>query len=323
MNLSSRLEPSSAAHGVPATSELRFDFPGLRIGVAEYEEGPTGCTVFHLTDGANCAVDVRGGSTGLVGGYSRVDAICLAGGSLYGLEAASGVAAGLLADRGGKVGWGQIAAVSGAIIFDFGGRSNAVYPDKALGLAAYRAAQPGVFLVGRRGVGRSASVGKFPDYPRYEREPGGQGAASAQVGGARVFVATVVNAIGVVVDREGRVVRGLRDRETGLRRHPRDVLIAGGAKATPAPSDGVPENTTLTVVVTDQPMTSLLLAQLGRQVHSSMARAIQPFHTPRDGDILFTLSTGTAAMAVDDAALAEVASDLAWDAVLRAVASLQ
>jgi hypothetical protein len=31
--------------------ELRFDFPGLRVGIAEYEDGPTGCTVFHLPPG--------------------------------------------------------------------------------------------------------------------------------------------------------------------------------------------------------------------------------------------------------------------------------
>jgi hypothetical protein len=27
---------------------LEFDFPGLQVGVAAYEEGPTGCTVFSL-----------------------------------------------------------------------------------------------------------------------------------------------------------------------------------------------------------------------------------------------------------------------------------
>ena len=32
----------------PNARALEFDFPGLEIGIAEYEEGPTGCTVFHL-----------------------------------------------------------------------------------------------------------------------------------------------------------------------------------------------------------------------------------------------------------------------------------
>jgi L-aminopeptidase/D-esterase-like protein len=131
--------------------ELRFDFPGLRIGVAEYEEGPTGCTVFHLPPGgAACAIDVRGGSPGTIGNYEWAHAICFAGGSLYGLEAACGVAAELLAARGNTVGWTDIEVVPGAIIFDFGRRENAIYPDRELGRAALRAARPGVFpLVAR------------------------------------------------------------------------------------------------------------------------------------------------------------------------------
>src|SRR5256885_16602207 len=72
--------------------ELRFDFPGLEIGVAEYDEGPTGCTVFSFPSGpVPCSVDVRGGSPAVSGaGIDFVDAICLAGGALYGPEAAGG-----------------------------------------------------------------------------------------------------------------------------------------------------------------------------------------------------------------------------------------
>jgi 6-aminohexanoate-oligomer endohydrolase len=80
MNPLQRLEPRIPA--VAPGAQLRYDFPGLRIGVAEYDEGPTGCTVLHLAGGANCAVDVRGGSPGLLGAYPRCEAVCLAGGSL-------------------------------------------------------------------------------------------------------------------------------------------------------------------------------------------------------------------------------------------------
>jgi L-aminopeptidase/D-esterase-like protein len=312
-----QLEPRLPSPGTGG--ELKFDFPGLRIGVAEYDEGPTGCTVFHFAPGGHCAVDVRGGSPGLLGSYPWTEVVCIAGGSLYGLEAATGVAATMLEEREGDVSWGRIATVCSGIIYDFGPRSNAIYPDKALGRAAYRAAQPGVFMQGRRGAGRSATCGKFPDYPDYEREYAGQGAAFGLCGGSRVFVATVVNSIGVVVDREGRVVRGLRDRKTGERRHPRDVLQPTAAPAAAPASAPVTENTTITLVATDHPLPPVLLTQLGRQVHSSMARAIQPFHTPRDGDILFTVSTGTSTASVNNWALAEFASDLAWDAVLAAV----
>jgi L-aminopeptidase/D-esterase-like protein len=65
----------------------------------------------------------------------HVDAICFAGGSCYRLEAASGVMAGLLERRRGSNRWNEIAYVPGAIVFDFGGRENAVHPDRELGVA--------------------------------------------------------------------------------------------------------------------------------------------------------------------------------------------
>src|SRR5918912_509082 len=158
------------------TRELEFDFPGLRIGVAEYEDGPTGCTVFHFANGgAMLERDVRGGSPGLFGDLDWVDAICLAGGSLYGLEAAAGVAAELLDQRGRDTGWTAIADVTGAIIFDFGPRETTVYPDKELGRAALRNAVDGRFPLGQRGAGRSATVGKT--FGLEYRERGGQGGA--------------------------------------------------------------------------------------------------------------------------------------------------
>ena len=67
---------------------LRFDFPGVSVGSAHYEEGPTGATVIHIPAGARTAVDARGGAVGLSGGYDFNHAICLAGGAGYGLEAA-------------------------------------------------------------------------------------------------------------------------------------------------------------------------------------------------------------------------------------------
>jgi 6-aminohexanoate-oligomer endohydrolase len=313
-----RLSNDTAAL-VPRTSfdgpELRFDFPGLEIGVAEYDEGPTGCTVFSFSEGAACSIDIRGGSPGVSGaGYDLVHAICLAGGSLYGLEAAAGVAAELLARRGYRTGWLEIPLVAGAIIFDWGPRDNAVYPDKELGRAALRAARPGVFPVGRRGAGRSATAGKLFAYE--EGEPTGQGAAFRQIGETRLAVFTVVNAVGAVVDREGEVVRGQYDRQTGLRRElvpGVEERLAGGTPVRPPPG-----NTTLTVVATNLSLDPRQLRTLGRQVHASMARAIQPFHALEDGDVLFAVSTGEieSDLLLDTTALGVVGSEVAWDAVL-------
>jgi len=291
---------------------LELDFPGLEIGVAEYEEGPTGCTVFHFPSGASVATDVRGGSPGTIGGYEWLHAICLAGGSLYGLEASTGVAAELLARRGYAVGWTEIALVSGAIIFDYGPRTNAVYPDKELGRAALRAAREGVFPLGTRGAGRSATVGKTFEFA--QGEPAGQGGAFRALGPTRLAVFTVVNAVGAIVDRKGQVVRGHLERATGTR----GPLVAGieSLHAPPAPAP-LPGSTTLTVLVTNQRLARRPLTQLGRQVHASMARAIHPFHALVDGDVLYAVSTDEVDNAeVDSISLGVVASELAWDAVL-------
>ena len=43
---------------------LTFDFPGVKVGVAEYEEGPTGTTVLYFPTPVVAAVDVRGGAPG-------------------------------------------------------------------------------------------------------------------------------------------------------------------------------------------------------------------------------------------------------------------
>jgi L-aminopeptidase/D-esterase-like protein len=295
---------------------LEFDFPSFRVGIAEYDEGPTGCTVFHFLERAACATDVRGASAATIGGYELVDAICLAGGSAYGLEAATGVAAGLFAARGYSRAWTDIALVSGAILFDFGRRESAVYPDKTLGLVAFEHARPGVFPLGARGAGRSATVGKAIAYE--QGEPSGQGGAFMQAGPTKLAVFTAVNALGAVVDRDGRVVRGNLDPDRGERRGYLDALRERLDEGEPpAPEPG---STTLTVVVTNQQLPMRELRQLGRQVHGSMARAIQPFNAIFDGDVLYAVTTGEVENpALDVTALGALGSELAWDAVLAAV----
>jgi L-aminopeptidase/D-esterase-like protein len=292
--------------------ELHFDFPGLRVGVAEYEEGPTGCTVFQLPPGgAACSVDVRGGSPGTIGNYEWVHAVCFAGGSLYGLEAACGVSAELMAMRGYTVGWTDVELTLGAIVYDFGRRDNAIYPDRELGRAALRAAREGVFPLGRRGAGRSVTVGKT--FGLEQGEFAGQGGAFRAIGPTRIAVFTVVNAFGAIVDREGNVVRGHYDAERGTRTPLVEALEAQLPQAAPG-------NTTLTLVLTNQQLTRRELRQIGVQVHASLARAIQPFHGLVDGDVLYTVSTGEVENEeLPSMSLAVVASELAWDAVLSSV----
>ena len=290
---------------------LEFDFPAFQIGVAEYEEGPTGCTVFYFPNGVATAIDVRGGLVGKTGDYEWNNAICLAGGSLYGLEAAAGVTAELFVRH--EYSLENFALVSGAIIYDYIRRENRIYPDLALGRAALLAARPGVFPLGARGVGRSANCGAVFDPAR--SEPSGQGGAFRQVGPTKLAVFSVVNALGVVLNRQGEVVRGNRDPQTGQRSHPFPELESRLERGEPtAPPFG---NTTLTVIVTNQKLDKRELNQLARQVHSSMARIIYPFHTLMDGDVLYAVTTNEVEHpTLSVAGLGMLASELLWGAVL-------
>ncbi|MEM7028047.1 MAG: P1 family peptidase [Chloroflexota bacterium] len=293
---------------------LAFDFPNLEIGVAEYEEGPTGCTVFYFPKGALTAVDVRGGSVGTIGNFEWNHAICLAGGSLYGLESVTGVSAELFSQRGYQTGFEDIALVSGAIIYDYPPRDNAIYPDKQLGRAAMKAVRTGNFPLGRHGAGCSASVGN--GFESVKGELSGQGGAFQQIGDVKIAAFTVVNAIGAIVDRQGAVVKGHLDSETGDRFHSYEVLEQ---RRTQSDSSTPPHgNTTLTVVVTNQRVQSL--KQLAKQIHASMGRAIQPFQTMFDGDTLYAVTTNEVDNSdLSDMDLGVVASEVVWDAVLSIV----
>ena len=309
----------------PSAQELRFDLPGVEIGIAEYEDGPTGATVFHFPKPVMVAVDVRGGSPGTINtdtlrlSYDEpyVDAITFAGGSSYGLSVATGVAEALRDRREDPGALANVATVAGAIIFDLGPRRFTTRtPDGALGRQALAAAKPGIFPLGARGAGRFATQGGYFDARTYS----GQGGAVRQIGPTKVAVFTVVNALGHVVDRDGRVVRcaGTKPNDCG------SIQSRIGARLQKvAGEQGKGGNTTLTLVLTNQKLPVWALQRLAVQVHMSMARAIQPFATTNDGDVLFAATTGEVdnpKLGVADLGL--LASEAAWDAVLSSVPKL-
>jgi len=161
-------------------------------------------------------------------------------------------------------------------------------------------------------------VGKF--FGARYMEPAGQGGAFRQVGRSKIAVFTVVNAVGAVVDRQGRVVRGNRAPESGLRTSFAADLLDGTdrRKRQLEKTPGALENTTLTLLVINRRVRHLELGRLAIQTHTSMARAIQPFHTEHDGDVLFAVSTGE--VEDTDASMQDIAvhaGEVAWDAVLR------
>jgi L-aminopeptidase/D-esterase-like protein len=310
--------------------DLKFDFPGLRIGVAEYAEGPTGTTVFHFPDRVKAAVDVRGGFPGTFNvdilrlGYDTkiMDAFVISGGSIYGLAAAGGVLAALKEDghRSGDI--SNVGFAAGAIVFDLGDRRvNEICPDAALGAAALRAAREGVFPLGAHGAGRMTKQGLYFGLDLHS----GQGGAFRQVGKTKIAAFVVANPVGLIVDRQGRLAVGGQMLPRGLTTiadalagvpYPRDA--AGFMKQGHWPEAATPmSNTTISLVVTNRKLPFAAVQRMGYQVHSSMGRAIQPFATGWDGDVHFAATTDE----VDDpnfpeAEIATLASEVMWDALL-------
>jgi L-aminopeptidase/D-esterase-like protein len=241
-------------------------------------------------------VDIRGGAVGqTMGQDGLVDAVCFTGGSLHGLEAAAGVMAEFGEDRADTTSPGKIPVVAGACIYDFlaPGRKRG-HPSQELGQQAYRAAlaSSGECPTGKVGAGRSATVGKMGYALGFEdifSEPGGQGAAAGTftLSNGKIFnmfVCTVVNSLGAILDDQGKVIRGHKDangrhwtaNELLERRPPPSVMPRVGGC-----------NTTLTFVAMDFPCSDYYARQIARQIHTSLARVIDPFHTLDDGDVLY------------------------------------
>jgi len=227
--------------------------------------------------------------------------------------------------------WGNIGFAAGAIIYDFGGhRLNEIYPDKRLAQEALRQLRPGVFPLGAQGAGRMPMQGSFFGCGAHS----GQGGAFRQVGDIKIAAFTVVNAVGAIVDRAGKLVRCHRNRlwrdDEGafelLKRVGTGTLLAenGHAPGTRASGRGgqLTQATTISLVVTNRKMSASELQRLAVQVHSSMARGIQPYATATDGDTLYAVSTQEVDVPqekLSNLQLDTMAGELMWDAILASV----
>ena len=311
---------------------LKFDWPMIKIGTASYENGPTGTTVIHFGDKSSVAIDVRGGGPGTVNApymemgypFPELDTIVIAGGSWYGLEATTAVASALkddgLRDGDAFATVPNIAMSVGSIIFDFGGRRlNEIYPDKKLGQAAFRAAKTGNFPLGATGAARFAKSGGFFGCNSFS----GQGAAFKQIGKVKLAAFTVVNAYGSIVDRNGNVPSCYT--ESGLETNiPVADLFSdygkGLEKKIAALKNKHKQNTTISILVTNQKLKPAYLKRLAVQVNTSMARSLQPYGTLFDGDVFYAVSTEEIEDGeLNSVELGIVASELMWDAVLSSI----
>ncbi len=321
------LVPDTGLHG----PVLTFDWPDIEIGAGSYEAGPTGMTIIRFAHRAAVVVDSRGGAPGTFNtdalrlGYSRAlwDAVVFAGGSAYGEEAITSVATGLK-DEGIRSGaWNNIALATGAVIYDLGPRRlNEIYPDKALARATLFPLRSGVFPLGAQGAGRMAMQGTFFGCNAHS----GEGGAFRQLGNVKIAAFVVVNASGVITDRDGDLVSCHRAASWGSLTKVSELMAhvplgrTDSWQPEAAEPGGVTRNTTISLIVTNQRLDYAGLERLAIQVHTSMARGIQPFSTYLDGDTLFAASTQEVrAGEMNQMDLDTVASDVMWDAILASV----
>jgi L-aminopeptidase/D-esterase-like protein len=301
------------------------DIPGITVGHFTDERRPTGCTVVLTPAGAVCGVDVRGGAPGTretdvldpVNSVAQVHGVVLAGGSAFGLEAASG-AVWFLEEKGAGFAAGpvRVPIVPSAVLFDLGIGDPTVRPDAGAGYAAARAAKAGPIEEGNVGAGAGATVGKLLGSSRAMR--GGLGTASIRVeDGLIVAALVVVNAVGDVMDpTTGRIIAGARSEDGKIIEGSMRAMMAG--KLAPrAPSAG--ENTTIGVVATNAGLTKAQATKVAQMAHDGLARAIAPAHTPWDGDTIFALSAGRFAPGAGVLAVGALAAEVVARAIVRGV----
>jgi L-aminopeptidase/D-esterase-like protein len=266
---------------------------GISVGHFSDHEGLTGCTAVLAPAGVTASVDIRGGAPGtldtaLLSPYASVaeiHGVLLTGGSAPGLGAAAGLSVFLREEGCGyRTPYARVPLVVAAVIYDLGVGSAQACPRPEDAYQAAVSAGDGIDE-GSVGAGTGATVGKLLGAAGLMK--GGIALCTVRVGGdVTVSALTVVNALGDVIAEDGSILAGAR--RAGAFVDSERLLMALPA----APTFTGVESTTLSVVMTDARLDKLQCAIVARMSHDGLARAINPVHTPVDGDCVFVLATG-------------------------------
>ncbi len=276
--------------------------PGVEVGHWTDLEAATGVTVISLPEPNLAVFEARGGAPGtretaLLAPSMKIEtiqALVFSGGSAFGLATADGVMTELAAEgRGHPTPAGPVPIVPAAILYDLFVGENAP-PGAAAGAAAYRARSADPVPLGTVGAGTGATVSKWNGFDNMRKA--GIGSSSTRVGTATLGVLAAVNAVGDVVDLNGK-------------------WITGGPTLSPPEIEGFRENTTLIAIVTDAKLSKSDLLRLAVRSHDAMAVTLRPAHTRYDGDIVFAVSCG------DEEADLDVLGEAAFSAVSAAIIS--
>lgn len=298
-----------------------LDIKGLKVGHAQNTEAKTGVTVVIAENGAVCGVDVRGAAPGTretdllnpINQMEKVQAIVLAGGSAYGLEAASGVMDYLEEQNiGFDVGVTKVPIVPSAVLFDLDNGNAFVRPDKDMGREACENANSEHLDEGDFGAGCGARIGKIL---------GREGSANSGIGswaqttenGITVAALIAVNAFGDVYEN-GSIMAGAKNKEGAFVNCEEGVLQMASALSFAG------KNTTIGIIATNVALTKAQATKVAGMAHDGLARCIRPIHTTMDGDTLFCLSTQEIEFPTTPTDVVGIlAAKVTQEAVLRAV----
>jgi L-aminopeptidase/D-esterase-like protein len=283
------------------------DIDGILVGHAQDFSALTGCTVIIYPDGAVGGVDQRGGAPGTretdlmrpMHMVEKIHAVLLAGGSAFGLDAASGVMKYLEEKRiGFNTGVARVPIVPAAVIFDLGlGRSD-VRPTAEMGYQSCIDASHLPPEQGNFGAGTGASVGKIFGITQAMKT--GIGTACIELGGGlRVSAIMVVNAFGDVFEQDSTtIIAGARTIRKGPIKIGSEELFANTLETMKSLMGKAvlnisnKQNTVIGVVVTNAVLTKEEANKVAQMAHNGLARTIRPAHTMFDGDTVFVMATG-------------------------------
>ena len=302
------------------------DVVPVRIGQVENTEAGTGCTVFLCPEGMRAGLDVRGG-----GPASResqlldprmaakvIHGIVLAGGSAFGLGAASGVQQFLEEQGVGfDVGVTKVPLVAQSDLFDLTVGDAFTRPDEAMGYAAAkRAWEAPNYQDGNFGAGCGATVGKIRGMNYCIKT--GVGSYAIETNGLRVGAVVALNALGDIRDyKTGKQIAGpLNDAKNGYL-NTLDCMT----ETAEVVENRFAGNTTLAVVLTNAAFDKAALCKIAGMGHDGYARSIAPVHTTMDGDSIYAVSVGD--LVAEQDVVGALAADVISEAIVRAVQSAE
>jgi L-aminopeptidase/D-esterase-like protein len=308
------------------------DIPGILVGHAQDEQALTGCTVVLCEGGAIGGVDQRGGAPGTretdamhpMHLVNEVHAVVLAGGSAFGLDAATGVVR-YLEERG--VGFdvrvARVPIVPAAILFDLGIGKSDVRPDAEMGYQACLNASADPPAEGNVGAGTGATVGKILGLAGAMKS--GIGTASLETGsGVKVGAIAAVNVFGDVIDPgTGQIIAGARVIQKGPVKIGKGPYFADTLYVMESLIGRTVlgfmsrENTAIGIVATNAKLNKEQINKVAQMAQDGLARTVCPAHTMLDGDTIFALATGEKKADVN--IVGAFAAEVFAQAVLRAV----